>query len=140
LFNEIAVFFSQPATIFFFKKKQQQPQFPFTQMRFPEINVSTRSLKQEQAVSGTLISVFTSAHLVNLLAAHWGPLSYDEVQSILRLGYRVRIIEFGLFFAIVTHVGTSLILMKRKNAFKLDAWNRGSIYFKIHKLSGYYNF
>lgn len=87
-------------------------------------------LKCLQAGSGVLIALFVAIHLLNTWLAALGPRVYDEVQTLLRLGYQFPPLEILLMAALLLHMAIGLLRIWREP--KRDLSKRA----RLHRYAG----
>lgn len=97
----------------------------------PEFSRSSTRLRQAHRVSGLLILLFATAHIVNQAFAIVSIPTHDAVASVLRAVYREPLVEMSLLAAVALQVGTGLTLWR-------DRVQRSSMSEHLQAVSGLY--
>jgi len=91
-------------------------------------------LRAAQSLSGVVFTAFLLLHLGNQLSAILGASTYDRVQSQLRSGYQVPVIELGLILLpLGVHMGLAIAMMLRRCGTKPSALTLPA---RLHRWSG----
>ena len=97
-------------------------------------------LKQLQAGSGAVFSVFVIVHLLNTWLAAFGPGVYDGAQSALRAVYQLAPIEALLLAALAVHIVVGVMRIRREPKRQLTArakWHRYAGFFLLAVIVGH---
>jgi succinate dehydrogenase/fumarate reductase cytochrome b subunit len=89
-------------------------------------------MKKAHFISGIILSIFVTAHLLNHLTAVQSIATHIEVMQVLRRIYQHPLIEPLLLFAVLTQIISGIQLVRNRG------WKQREWYNKLHVYSGIY--
>lgn len=89
-------------------------------------------MKKAHFISGIILSIFVTAHLINHLTAVQSIATHIEVMDVLRRVYQHPLIEPFLLFAVLVQIISGIQLVRNRG------WKQSEWYNKLHVYSGIY--
>lgn len=89
-------------------------------------------MKKVHFISGTILSIFVTLHLINHLTALQSIATHIEVMNLLRRVYQHPLIEPFLILAVLTQIVSGVKLVRNRG------WKQQEWYNKLHVYSGIY--